>query len=438
MDGFNGLPRRPFLPDVGIVALVPDAWQSPWQPRHQILSRLSEYFNVVWVEPAVYWRHVLRGRREDRRVANSVGMIPLRFSVYSPERWLPQFFRPTFLARFTASERLRRARRILRRRGAEKLVLYLWRPEFGAAIELIRSDLTCYHIDDEYSFSPFEQPLDSREVKLIRDVGQVFIHSPALLEKKGGLNPHTRVIPNGVDYSSYASPREEPADLAPIPHPRIGYVGVIKTQLDWELLIRLVDQHRAWSFVFVGPRGYLGDSADAVDQLSRRPNVYLLGGRPLDALPSYTQHFDVCILPYRIDGYTKFIYPLKLHEYLAAGKPVVGSRIRTLEDFSSVIGLAETPAEWSEAIERSLTAMAASWEQVAIRCSIAEEFDWGKITDLVAQSICEGLGGEYLHRFRILQQQRDLVVESTAPSKKILFRQLRQRLSGPGPATGGE
>lgn len=49
-------------------------------------------------------------------------------------------------------------------------------------------------------------------------------------------------------------------------------------------------------------------------------------------------------MPYRVNDYTKYIYPMKLHEYLAGGRPTVGSRIRSLEDFAGIVDLAMTPA----------------------------------------------------------------------------------------------
>jgi len=81
------------------------------------------------------------------------------------------------------------------------------------------------------------------------------------------------------------------------------------------------------------------------------PNAYFLGGKPVGELVKYPQHFDVCIMPYRNNEYTRYIYPLKLHEYLAGGRPVIGTRIPPLEEFSSIVSLAGIAEEWSSAVE---------------------------------------------------------------------------------------
>jgi len=180
--------------------------------------------------------------------------IPPGMTVYSPEFWFPKFNRPDWLDKFTFDARLRRARNILLRRGCRKIVLYVWRPQFGAALDAIPFDVSCYHIDDEYSFSQVETPPDPQELELMARVDEVFIHSPGLWERKGQINPHTTFSPNGVDYDAYAKAVPEPADLSSIPHPRIGYTGWIKRQLDWPLLVRLTQAHPEWSFVFVGPQ----------------------------------------------------------------------------------------------------------------------------------------------------------------------------------------
>jgi len=382
----------PLLPDIGVIAFVPEQWGGPWMSRHQVLTRLSQYFHVVWAEPAREWRDLWLGGGKPVDRSHRQELLPKGFVVYQPGKWLPQLYRPAALASWTAAERVRRAAALLRRRGCRTIVLYLWRPDFDYVLDHDSYDLSCYHIVDEYSFSPSEQPLDNREVQLIKRVDQVFIHSPALLDRKGHFNPHTLFVPNGVDYRAFATPQAEPADLKEIPHPRLGYVGHIKTQLNLRLLLELATRHSEWSFVFVGPTGYLGMDATLVDQLSELPNVHFLGNKPLETVCAYPQHMDVCLLPYVFNDYTRHIYPLKLHEYLAGGKPVVGTPIRSLEPFGHVIALARTVSEWEESICAALSPTATQVDVVAARRMVAQEHDWNALVKRIAQTICERLG----------------------------------------------
>src|SRR6266480_2787126 len=397
-----GSQSAPLFPEIGVIAFVPEEWDSVWRSRHQILTRLSQYFHVVWAEPAMGWKELWFGVGKKVGRSHNQEVLPKGFVLYQSGRWLPKLYRPASLASWTAAQRVRRAATLLRRRGCRTIVFYLWRPDFDYALDGDSYDLSCYHIADEYSFFPSKRPLDDREVKLIKRVDQVFIHSPALIERKGHLNPHTLYVTNGVEYASFAAPHDEPTDMQHIPHPRIGYVGTIKTQLDLGLLCELATQHPAWSLVLVGPKGYLGDDAQFVEHLAAMRNVHFLGHKPVDRVCAYQQHIDVCLLPYKFNDYTKYIYPLKLHEYLAGGKPVVGTPIRSLLEFSHVIKLAGTHDEWSRAITESLAPDAITIDQIEKRRAIARQFDWGALVHTIARSICNRLGPPYKEQFNAL------------------------------------
>ena len=392
--------RPPLLPEVGVLALVPERWSLVWQVRHQVLRRLARYFHVVWANPALNWRETLKGRwrRPAERHAHPPG-----FHVHPAEAWLPRFYRSPRLAGLTWRLRLERARSVLTRSGCEAIVLSLWRPDLADALPHLPAGPTAYHIDDEYSFSDVEVPLADRERALIAQVDQVFVSSPRLRLKKGGINPHTAYVPNGVDYAAYSTLHPEPEDLARIPRPRIGYTGTLKSelQLDWPLIFRLIDARPDWSFVFVGPTEPHPGAHRAVQGLAERPNVHLLGCKPATELPPYPQHFDVCVMPYSVNDYTQYIYPLKLHEYLATGRPVVGALIPSLERFADVVTLARDHASWIEALAEALAAAANTTERQAARRAVAQTHDWDGLVRHMARLLVERLGPRYVQRLEV-------------------------------------
>ena len=376
--------KSPLYPQVGLIALVPDRWGPQWQARHHIVSRLTRYFEVLWVEDPPYWRKFFSAGRDH----TTSGQFEAPFQIYSPR--LPEFGRPAWLANLRLRGRLMHARAQLLRRGCRSIVIYMWRPRFAAVLDRVPHELSCYHIDDEYSFSAQEQAIDSEEAQAIQSVGQVFIHSAAMMSKKGHLNPCTEQVPNGVDFRRYAAAVPEPEDLRRIPRPRLGYAGVLKRQLDWPLLLELASGHPEWSFVFSGGTNSRPDFGEAFRVLSARSNVYLLGSKSTEELARYPQHFDVCLLPYRIDGYTKYIYPLKLHEYLASGTPVVGSRIPALEEFANAVALADSAENWSAALTQALAANSPHSRQE--RQTVAQEHDWEILVGRIARIILHQLG----------------------------------------------
>jgi glycosyltransferase involved in cell wall biosynthesis len=385
---------QPVWNDVGVIALVPDEWEPQWQTRHQVMSRLARYFHVVWVSQPHRWWDCLSVLTSRQRLAPDNPAVPANFEVYKPEFWLPLLGRPAWLAAFTSRQRLARARARLRDQGCKRVALYVFRPDFGRVLDHIEHDLSIYHIDDEYSFSRTETEVSPVERNLLESAGQVFIHSPAMLRKKGHLNSHTDFVPNGVDFKLYATPVPEPEDLRDIPHPRIGYVGTMKRMVDWELLLQLSAARPQWSFVFIGPKAPHPEIDDLLHRMAERPNVHFLDAKPTDKLGSYLQHFDVCTMPYRMDSYTKYIYPLKMHEYLASGRPVVSVPISSVEEFGDVIALARTREEWLEALDHALSTEENTPSRRTQRQDVASEHDWTVMTYRIARTIAHRLGIE--------------------------------------------
>lgn len=378
-------------PRVGVIAVVPDDWDDVWSTRQQILTRLARHFDVVWVEPAKDWREYWTPGGGSILRRGVIREVAPQFAVMTPGLTQPRFHRPVWLRRAVVARTLGAARRYLRGRGASQIVLYIWRHEFAEALELVPHDASCYHVDDEYSFSEVNVSEDPREVGLLTAVDQVIVHSRRLFETKGGNNPRTALIPNGVDYRAFSAPMEEAPDLAAVPRPRVGYIGVIKKQLDLRLLARLAHARRGWSFVLVGPIGNVSGKEHVVAELRRLPNVHLLGGKPVERLAAYTQHMDVCLMCYEVNDYTNYIYPLKLHEYLAAGRPTVAAPIASVMEHADVVTLARSDEEWLRAIDHALNGESAGLIDVERRRARARQHDWDVLADKVADLFRECL-----------------------------------------------
>jgi glycosyltransferase involved in cell wall biosynthesis len=386
----NASVRGPIYPHVGVLSIAKERYSPQWLSRQQVLTRLARYYQVLWMNPAIEWRRALRGRRLRERETNIAG-LPESFTVYDPPAWLPIVYKPHRLGRFLARQRFRAAVSALRRRGCRHIILYVWHIDLADAVELAQHDLSCYHIYDEYSDAEVETPLDPKEERLIRSVDQVITVSPTMFERKGRLNPNTLQVTNGVTYEAFARPASIPADLASIPRPILGYSGYIKKQLDWKLLLALASRHPEWSFVFVGEKRPHPEIREMVDRMAALPNVHFLGGKPSTELARYPQHFDVCLMPYRMNDYSKYIFPLKLYEYLAGGRPTVSMPLPALSGFGDLIPVATGVDEWERTIGRLLQPESDTPERSGLRRAEARRHDWNVIVDEIARSLAQRL-----------------------------------------------
>jgi glycosyltransferase involved in cell wall biosynthesis len=375
----------------GFIALVSHDWNDQWLGRAQVMSRIARRFHVVWCGPPHEWRAIPQRARSGPSIQQPLADLPM-LHTYRPEPWLPGLYRPRTLASRLLQRRLENARAVLERQGCTRIVLSIWHPQYASVLDLVKHDMSMYHINDEYSFARVQQPISAEERMLMTEVDEVFIHSPAVMARKAPLCSSATLTPNGVDFDAFSVPRPIPDDLAAIPSPRIGYSGFLKMQLDWNLLYDVAQQNPQWSFVFVGRALDQPGLAKILARLDARPNVHFLGAKSSRELSVYPQHFDVCMLPYCVDDYTRYIDPLKLSEYLASGRPAVGSPIVPLREVSDLVTLAATPAEWRQAISASLLPAANAPEERAKRQSWAKARTWDALVDTILSKVEHHLG----------------------------------------------
>jgi glycosyltransferase involved in cell wall biosynthesis len=63
---------------------------------------------------------------------------------------------------------------------------------------------------------------------------------------------------------------------------------------------------------------------------------------------------DACWIPFCCDDLTRYIYPLKLNEYLAAGKPVLATPFASFGDLTRHVYQYRNLEEFDAALRRSL------------------------------------------------------------------------------------
>ncbi|MEZ9047736.1 MULTISPECIES: glycosyltransferase [Vibrio] len=153
------------------------------------------------------------------------------------------------------------------------------------------------------------------ESELIEKSTLIFAASKKLMGKFPKHKAH--LLPHGVDVDLFSTPAPRAKDLPSNHRPIAGFYGSLSKWLDYEMIDHVANAMPEWDFVFIGP-----NELDTL-MLPKLSNVHYLGPRPHHTLPSYSQHWDVSLLPFVDNEQIRACSPLKLMEYLAAGTPII-------------------------------------------------------------------------------------------------------------------
>jgi UDP-galactopyranose mutase len=215
--------------------------------------------------------------------------------------------------------------------AAEKIarpIRWYYTPMMFGFSRHIEAAAVVYDCMDELSHFKFAPPeLREMERTLLAEADVVFTGGYSLYEAKKHQHPNIHPSPSSVDRPHFAQargwdPAQAPEDQAALPHPRLGFYGVVDERMDLDLLAHVADARPEWTLCIVGPVVKI-DPAD----LPRRDNIKYLGGKAYADLPAYLAGWDVALMPFAINDSTKFISPTKTPEYLAGGRPVVSTPI---------------------------------------------------------------------------------------------------------------
>ncbi|HAG84703.1 MAG TPA: UDP-galactopyranose mutase [Cyanobacteria bacterium UBA12227] len=237
-----------------------------------------------------------------------------------------------------------------------KYICWYYTPMAIAFTRHLEPMAVVYDCMDELSAFKGASPLlREREAELFSRADLVFTGGQSLYEAKRNQHQNVYAFPSSVDVAHFAQARsiqEDLSDQANIPHPRLGFYGVIDERMDLELLDGIAAARPDWHLVMIGPVVKIDPAT-----LPRRNNIHYLGGKSYQELPAYLAGWDLAMLPFARNESTRFISPTKTPEYLAAGKPVVSTSIRDVVrpyGQEGLVRIADTVAEFVSAVETAI------------------------------------------------------------------------------------
>lgn len=333
MKGTNQTQGR----DMVFVSL--EAWDEVWR-RNQFLvagfRKTGLTKRVLWVEPPRNLTLSLLGRLRGKKVTLPPAGIHAIGDVEGVFRYAPPQPLPNTLAPFRwINERVEcwSLNRALRQMKMQRPLLWINNHWAAHVVGQLGESALIYDITDDWLVwerTPSRrQRLQRADTLLCERADATIVCSPQLLERKRDKARHLYLVPNGVDAQHYA--RIGAPDFAPHPQaanwkrPVLGYLGTIHPdRVDVELVVQLARAFPDATIALVGPNMLPSQEQARLESLS---NVVMTEAVSYADVPAYLTAFDVALVPHVETPFTQSLNPIKLGEYLAAGLPIVSTRV---------------------------------------------------------------------------------------------------------------
>jgi teichuronic acid biosynthesis glycosyltransferase TuaH len=382
-----------------IVILALPRWDGLYSSTAYSLAKsLSTHARVFYIDNPFTWKDFLLRRKSphmakrkrallkgqerftvpDERYPNLVAVTP---ELVYPNNWLPAGFFYDALARVNDGIVNRTLNDLFRHFKIDNFVfINSFNPLYGKYFSGLKKPLlSIYHCVDDISKSVYVARHGTRlEAEMMQKFDLTLVTSMALKGLKQGLAKRLYYLPNAADVDlfqqSWQLNLDKPPEFKRIPDGKriIFYMGNICHRLDYELLRKIATRFNNDYLVLVGPITKDEYWKVGLDKLS---NVMATGNKQLEELPAYVKYADCCIIPFALTPLTQSIYPLKINEYLSAGKPVVTTHFSDdIATFASVAIVAKSHDEFLEHVALSMAHD--SKQKAAARVAFASANNW--------------------------------------------------------------
>lgn len=386
------------LKDSDLIIFSLSRWDAPYSsPSFSLAKEFSKINRVFYIDHPHsvkdFVRHyktpTIRNRKDallwGKNVYTKSDKFPERLTMVTPRLTLPINFLPegsvyTLLSRFNDKVIFDAVRQIIRDFNVKKFIFFnafdpYFCRDFPADIKPVKK---VYQSMDDLTQVPYTARHGTRlEADIIRKYDITLTTSQELRRLKLKYSDQVYLHPNAADFSSFQRALTEkfprPDELRPAEGKKIiGYTGNIESRIDYQLLKAIIEYHPDKIIAMVGP---VTTPEHKTIDLTEYPNVIMTGSKKIDELPAYLQYFDCALIPFKKNTLTRSIYPLKINEYLAAGRPVVATDFSAdIEGFKDVIYIGSDHGEFVQLIDLAIQENSA--DRIKARVAVANTNTW--------------------------------------------------------------
>lgn len=382
---------------IDIICFSLSRWDSPISsPALALAKEFAKNHRVFYIDHPFSWKDYFTGKNTDpiksrkhalmggKDIYSNPPSLPANLTIVTTKLTIPINFLPNgFLYKKLSAVNdgivLNTIRRVIKDYQVKDFVyVNFFDPYFVRSLPSdIRPWRSVYQSMDDISQVAYSNRHGTRlEEEIIRNFDYTLCTSKELTRLKSAFSKNVYFHPNAADTAIFKVAATEklprPEELKDIHTKIIGFTGSIEYRSDFELLKKIALHHSDKTLVFVGPI----QTNEHVEQgLDKMPNVRFVGPKHITQLANYLQYFDCVLIPFRKNTLTKSIYPLKINEYLAAGRPVIATHFsEDIYSFHDVAYVVDSHEEFIQTIDRAIAED--NEERKQARIKVAEQNTW--------------------------------------------------------------